>query len=268
MLAGIIGAEKSALFCFNDCVNAVRIGAGNGDTDFAEDACGKAVSFQMFPRHAIVFGAIKAAARSAAREKPRLPARLPKGREHDVWIVRIEHDIDRAGVFVFPQHLAPCFATVCGSKDSAFLVRTERVPERGYKHHIFISRIDNQRADVPCIFQADVVPGLAGIDRLENPSAVRGIAADRRFAGADVNHIVIGRRNGDRADRGDRLLVEQRNPIRAAIGSFPHAAGYCAKVICVRLARHAFNRQGAPAAKGTNLSPPHPIEQLFVNCFR
>ena len=55
----------------------------------------------MFPGNAIIFGAIESAAWAAAGEKPWLPARLPKRCEDDVRIMRIENDIDPAGVFVF-----------------------------------------------------------------------------------------------------------------------------------------------------------------------
>ena len=50
------------------------------------------------------------------------------------------------------------------------------------------------------------------------------IGADIRFAGAGVDHIGIGRRNGDGTDGGDGLLVEDRFPNRAGVGGFPDAA--------------------------------------------
>ena len=50
------------------------------------------------------------------------------------------------------------------------------------------------------VFQADIFPGLAGIDRFENARAVGGVAAEGRFARSDVNHIVVGRRDRDGAN--------------------------------------------------------------------
>ena len=54
----------------------------------------------MFPGNAVIFGAIESAAGAAAGEKPWLPPRLPERCENDVRIMRIENNVDAAGVFV------------------------------------------------------------------------------------------------------------------------------------------------------------------------
>ena len=110
------------------------------------------MSFQSFPTHAVVIGAIQPAARSAARKKPRLPPRLPKRRKNNVWIVRIEHDVDSAGVLIFAQNFRPRFAAVGCPKNSTLLVRTERVTKRSDQHDVRIFWIDNQRADLAAVF--------------------------------------------------------------------------------------------------------------------
>src|SRR5439155_1692317 len=100
------------------------------------------ISFEAFPRDAVIFGTIKPAARTAAGEKPRLPARLPERREHDVRIMRIENDIDAASVFVFGQNFRPCFAAVTRAKDATLLIWAA------------ISRLPNparNRAEIICI---------------------------------------------------------------------------------------------------------------------
>jgi len=101
MLAGIIGTIESTLFRLDDRINAIGIGPGNGDADLAENAFRKTISLETFPRNAIVFRSIKSAARATAGEKPWLPARLPKRCENDVWIMRIENNVDPACIFVF-----------------------------------------------------------------------------------------------------------------------------------------------------------------------
>ena len=80
--------------------------------------------------------------------------------------------------------------------------------ERRHQSHVLISWIDNQGADLMRIFQADVLPRLSAIDRFKDSGPVGRITANSRFACAGVNHIVIGGRDGDRADRRNRLLIE------------------------------------------------------------
>ena len=101
MLPGIIRAVEAAILGFDDRIDAVRIGARNSDADLAEDSARKTIALETFPRHAIIFRTIKSAARPAAGEKPWLPPRLPKRREYDVRIMRIENDVDSTSVFVF-----------------------------------------------------------------------------------------------------------------------------------------------------------------------
>ena len=156
-------------------------------------------------------------------------------------------------------------ATVARAKDSALLIRAKRVTQRRYENHVLISRIDYDRADLPRIFQPNVVPRFAAVDRFKDSGAVRRIAANRRFARADINHVVIGWRNRNRADRRNGCFVEKRSPICAAVSRLPHAARDRTEIICVRLTYDTFDRQRASSAKRTDLSPTHAIEQLFVD---
>src|SRR6185437_5608682 len=71
------------------------------------------------------------------------------------------------------------------------------------------------------------------------------VAADVRLASADVHDTGITRRDGDRTDRPDRLVVEDRLPVRAAVGALPDAATRRAGVIRVGIARHASDGVGA-----------------------
>src|SRR5207249_9068616 len=159
----------------------------------------------------------------------------------------------------------PRFAAVSGAKNSALLIWTKSMTQGRNENHILISGIGNQRADLMRVLEANVLPCFSPVDRFENSGAVRGIAANRCFAGAGVNYIVIRWRDCDRADRGNRLLVEDWNPVRAAVGRFPDSARDRSEVIRVRLANYTFNCQCAPAAKRTDLSPTHSVEKLFID---
>ena len=100
MLSGVIGTIKAAFLCLDDCIDAIRIGSGNGDADLAEDSSGKPVAFEVLPCNAIIFRSVEPAAGTAAGEKPRLSSRLPERREHDVRIMRIENNVNPASIFI------------------------------------------------------------------------------------------------------------------------------------------------------------------------
>src|ERR1700730_7420919 len=198
MLPGIIRAIEPTFFRLDDCVNAIRISARNGDADLAKNSIRQSVSFQMFPGDPVIFRTVESTPRSAAREKPRLPTRLPKRCEDNVWIVRVEHNVDAASVLIFAQHFGPRFSAIGRSKNSALRIRSKRMTESGDQNNVGISWIDNQRPDLPRIFQTDVFPRFPGIDRFVNTDPVGGISANRPFARASVHDVVVRRRYGNR----------------------------------------------------------------------
>ena len=112
-------------------------------------------------------------------------------------------------------------------------------------------------ADVTSVFEADVGPGLSGVGGFVDAIAEGDVAADAGFAGAGVNHVGIRVGNGDGADGGDALLVEEWIPGDAAVGCFPDAAAHRAEIIGVRLAGNARDSDGAAAAEGSNEAPLH-----------
>ena len=115
--------------------------------------------------------------------------------------MRIENHVDPAGIFIFAQNFCPGFATVARAKNSALFIWTEGVSKRRHQRDVLVSGIDNDGADVVGVFQSNIFPTLAGVDRFINARSVSRVPANRRFAGADINHIVIGRRDRDCADR-------------------------------------------------------------------
>ena len=138
--------------------------------------------------------------------------------------------------------------------------------QRRYENHILVSRIDNQCADLPRIFQPDVLPSFATIDGFEEAGAVSRVAADRSLTRPHINHVVIRWCYCQGADGRNRCFIEKRSPICAAVSRLPNPAGNRAEVIRVRLTYDTFDRQRAPTAKRTDLPPTHAIEQLFINC--
>ena len=85
--------------------------------------------------------------------------------------------------------------------------------------------------------------------RLVDAVAGRDVAADVGLAGADVDDVRVGRGDGDRADRRDRLVVEDRLPVDAAVVGLPDAAGGRGRVVGERIARHAGDPRDPPAGR-------------------
>src|SRR6185436_8769729 len=81
------------------------------------------------------------------------------------------------------------------------------------------------------------------------------------FAAAGVDDVGIGGRDGDRADRAARLVVEDRRPDAAGVGRFPDAAVVDADVEDVRLAGDADGGDGAAAAEGADVAPAELLEE-------
>ena len=235
MLASVIGAVETSILRLDDGVDAIGISSGNGDADPAENSIGKTIPLQAFPCYAVVFRSIQSAAGAAAGEKPRLPPRLPKRREHNVRVLRIENHVDAACVFIFGQNFCPSFAAVTCAKNSALLIRAKCMTQRRYENHILISRIDNERADLPRIFQPNIFPGFATVDGFENSSTIGRVAADGGLPRADIDDVVIRWRHCQSADRRNWCFIKKRSPSCAAVSRLPNSAGNRAEIIRVRL---------------------------------
>src|SRR5437870_446363 len=137
--------------------------------------------------------------------------------------------------------------------------------KRSHQNYVRVSWIDNQRADLPRIFESDILPTLSGIDRFINTGSISRIAADRRFARSSVDNVVIGRRYRDRADRRNVLFIEKRRPICAAIGRLPDSTSNRPEIISVGFSEHAFDGEGPSAAEGADLPPLHSFKQFFID---
>ena len=114
--------------------------------------------------------------------------------------MRIECDVDPAGVFIFIKNLFPGFATIKRTENAALSIWTIGVPKRGDQNAVRILGVDNQLADGARIAQADVLPGLAAVNRFVNAVTMGCVAANAPFARSDVDDVRIGRRNRQAAD--------------------------------------------------------------------
>ena len=115
-------------------------------------------------------------------------------------ILRIEDDVDGAGAVIEIEDFFPALAAVARTKNTSLRVGSVGVAERGDEDNVRICWMDDDRADVARVFQADVGPRFARVGGFVDPIAERDVAADAGFAGADVNDVGIGIGNVNRTD--------------------------------------------------------------------
>src|ERR1700749_2327857 len=80
-IAAIVGTEKSPVLGFDQGVNTVGVGTGNGDADASHDFRGRAVPLELLPCAAAIHRAPQAAAWAAAFQTPRGALGLVHGGE-------------------------------------------------------------------------------------------------------------------------------------------------------------------------------------------
>src|SRR5581483_11586921 len=223
--AVVAAVDAPLLLVLDERPDAVRARRRDREPDAPQRAGGQALG-ERPPRIAAVDRLVDAAARAAGDHRPRLAQRLPhRGVEH-ARVRRIHRQVDGARPVAHVEHLAPAAAAVRGAEDAALRVRTERVAERRHVDDVRVLRVDADLADELGLLEPDAVPGLARVRRLVDAVAGRHVAADARRAHADVDHVGVRRRDGDRAHGGrperiagalarhHRLLRRRREELR------------------------------------------------------
>src|SRR6266705_3436482 len=76
-IAPVIGAIESAFLRLDQRIDAVGIGAANGEANASQDSGGQAVPFEVLPGDAAVYRLVQAAARTTAVEAVRRAIDLP-----------------------------------------------------------------------------------------------------------------------------------------------------------------------------------------------
>ena len=170
-------------------------------------------------------------------------------------------DVVGAGVLVLEQHLLEGPAAVGRAEDAALGVRAVRMTEDRDEEPVGVAGIDGDGRDHLAVAQPEMLPRASGVGGLVDPVADRQIGTDDARAGADVDDVGVRRRDGDRADRAGRLVVEQRHPVGAVVGRSPDAAVVEAGVEHVRLAGDAGQRAGASGASRADVAPAHLAER-------
>ena len=263
--AAVRGGVEAAFLRVHERVYPARVARSKRDPDATEILRGEAPRDRL-PGVAAVLGAVEAAARPVRGRVrvPGRPPRLPERGEDRPRVGRVEGEIDRARVLVLEENARPAPAAVLRAEDPALGVRPVRVAERRDVDEVGVARIHDDPPDLPRGLETDVRPGLAPVRRAIHAVAVRDVRAHVGLARADVEDARVRGRDGDRADRRDRLAVEDRLPRAARVLGLPDAAADGAEVEVIRLPRHARDREHAPAAKRAGEPPLHAGEKARV----
>src|SRR5205814_4817 len=138
------GAEDATLAVrgFDVRVEHVRVDGRDRDSDASELFVGQA-RYYFLPGFAAIGAAMDRALRTAVDHGEKLAAALIRGRDDDVGIARIDHDVADASVLRNLQHLAPRLAAIGRLVESPIPAWR---PERslcGDIHGIVVLRIDD-----------------------------------------------------------------------------------------------------------------------------
>src|SRR5581483_5446034 len=153
------------------------------------------------------------------------------------------------------------------SKNPALLLRSVRRAERAGNHDLRVGRVDHDAADPARLVEPHARPRLAGVGRFVDAVADGDVAANPRFAGAGPDDIRIRRRDSERSNRLGGLAVEDRAPVRAAVGGLVDAARRAAGVIHQRIAGNAGHRRNA-VALGADEPPMEAAVHIGVRLWR
>src|SRR6516162_4950520 len=213
------------------------------------------------PAVAAIGGTEEAASRPSARDVPEVPAGLPEGRKQHTRIARIHRQIDGARVGVSIQHFAPGPSAVARSEDPALIVGAEYVAKCGDIDEIGVQGMDADAADEPGSTEAQMAPGPAGIRRFVNAVAVGYVEPYLGLPGADIDHVGVRGRHGERTDRGGaEKAVAHATPIDPAIHRFPHASGAGAEIEDAAVFGVTGNGDDAAAPRRPDAAPFEGVE--------
>ena len=83
----------------------------------------------------------------------------------------IDDQVDESGVLIDELDIGPGLAAVGGLVQAAFLIRAEKVADRGDVYDVRIFRIDDDAADALRFLQADVGECFAAVGRFVDSAA-------------------------------------------------------------------------------------------------
>ena len=251
---GFLTVPRCPVTRLDEGVDAVRVRSRDRHLYLPHLAHRQAVALLPLPRGPAVVAHEQPAARPAALPPPRLDVNLPHPRKQLARVGRIHRERRAARVLVDEEHVLPARAAVRRPKHAALRLRAVGVPQCAREHHLRVGRMHHHPADPARLLEPHPRPRLARVHGLEDPFADRDVAPDARLTRARPHDARVGRRNRQRPDRGDRLIVEDRLPVDAGVGGLDNAARGGARVVDQRVTRHTGHRTHAVAG-GADVPP-------------
>src|ERR1035441_8111874 len=138
--------------------------------------------------------------------------------------MRIEHNIDRAGVLILKQNFLPSLTAIRGAKNAALGVGSKGVPEGRNQNDVRIAPVDDDRSDVAGVLEADVPPRPTRVGRFVHAVTVGNVSAQAGLTAACVKNVGIGVGHRNGSDGRDALVIEHRSPTEATVGTLENSA--------------------------------------------
>src|SRR5271157_549071 len=248
-LAGIIGAEKRRLLCFHHRVDTSVPGAGDRETNAAENPIRQTLANRV-PSGSAIRALEKAAARSPGGEAVRRAPELPHAGVKYLRILRVQGQVGAPRVVVYKQGLRPGLAAVGGLEHATLRIRVPQVPAGANENGVAVLGVNDDAGNVLRIGQPHEVPVVAGVPGAVDAGTYRDAVAHPRFARADPDRLLVRGIDGYGTDRLRRLFVEDRLEGNPAIDGFPHAPACRADVDSKALVPDRVNGGDAPTHRG------------------
>ena len=212
-------------------------------------------SVQLLPRVPAVARHVQAPARAAARPPPGVDLELPRAREEDARVRRIHRDVRAPRVLVDEEDVLPALPAVGRAVDAPLRLRPVGVAQRAHVDDVRVRGMDDEARDPSGGFESHEGPRLPRVRRLVDALPDGDVAADLPFPRPRPDDVGIRGRDGERADRLHRLVVEHLVPVHAAVRRLVDAARGRAHVVGVRLAGNPRRRAEAVPLRA-DVPPP------------
>ncbi len=119
--------------------------------------------------------------------------------------------------------------------------------------------MNDDAADPTGHFQPHVFPVLPGVGRPIDAVADGDVAADEGLTRTGPDHVRIGGSDGQRADRGGRLIIEDRGPVDPAVHRLEDTTRGGPEIVDVRVSGNAGHRAD-PVAHRADMAPGQGLE--------
>src|SRR5579871_1424138 len=256
--AGIVGTVHAGGFAgIHQGIHAIGIAWGHADSHSAESLReSRQTAGERMPGIAAIGGLVEATVRTA--ESSVLPGALPRLPENSIdvlRIVRIEGQVDGAGMLVLVEDFLPGLAAVRRAEDTALRVRAVGMPEHGDEESVWVPRIDQDRGDLLSLAKSEMAPGFSAIRALVDSVADGEVGALQALAAPHIDDIGVGGGERDGADGSGGLVVEGGVPGAAVVVGLPDAAVVDADVEDIGLIGDSGRADGTSSAERSDHAP-------------